>query len=165
MGYVFKTLSSPVGNLTLIASDNGLAGILWADDSPGRVALTPRERNDTHPILCQAEQQLNEYFARRRTEFDVPLIFHGTPFQKRVWNALLTIPFGETRTYGEIARQLGQPTASRAVGGANNRNPISIIAPCHRVIGGSGQLTGFAGGLDTKQFLLNLESRQPMLDL
>jgi len=100
---------------------------------------------------------LRAYFAGEREAFTVPLDFQGTPFQKQVWAALLTIPFGETRSYGEIARQIGRPGASRAVGAANGRNPISIIAPCHRVIGSTGKLTGFAGGLAAKARLLGLE--------
>ena len=110
-----------------------------------------------HPVLVETERQLGEYFAGERRTFDVPLSFAGTDFQKRVWAALLAIPFGETRSYGEIADQLGAPGASRAVGAANGRNPISIIAPCHRVLGSNGKLTGFAGGLEAKAFLLDLE--------
>jgi methylated-DNA-[protein]-cysteine S-methyltransferase len=102
---------------------------------------------------------LHEYFAGTRNHFELELDFAGTVFQKQVWQALLTIPFGETRSYSQIARQIGNPTAVRAVGAANGRNPISIIAPCHRVIGASGTLTGFAGGLEAKQYLLTLENR------
>ncbi|RYD65796.1 MAG: methylated-DNA--[protein]-cysteine S-methyltransferase, partial [Sphingomonadales bacterium] len=110
-----------------------------------------------HPVLVETERQIAEYFAGKRSAFTVPLDFRGTDFQKSVWAALLTIPFGETRSYGEIARQIGRPSASRAVGAANGRNPISIIAPCHRVIGSNGALTGFAGGLAAKELLLALE--------
>ena len=106
-------------------------------------------------------RSLADYFKGKLKKFTVPLDFQGTDFQKRVWKALLTIPFGETRSYGEIARQLGKPTASRAVGAANGRNPISIMAPCHRVVGSTGQLTGFAGGLKAKNRLLTLEGRMP----
>jgi methylated-DNA-[protein]-cysteine S-methyltransferase len=108
-------------------------------------------------VLVETERQLGEYFAGKRRTFDVPLSFSGSDFQKQVWGALLTIPFGETRSYGEIALQVGRPTASRAVGAANGRNPISIIAPCHRIVGATGKLTGFAGGLDAKKYLLELE--------
>lgn len=157
MTHFFKTIWSPVGDLTLVADARGLAAILWENDRPGRVRLGPLTEDAEHPILVETERQLGEYFAGRRRAFDVPLSFAGSDFQKRVWSALLTIPFGETRSYGEIAHQLGNPGASRAVGAANGRNPISIIAPCHRVVGSTGKLTGFAGGLDAKQYLLELE--------
>lgn len=157
MTHAFKTIPSPVGALTLVASDKGLAAILWENDDPDRVRLGAREEDAEHPVLAETERQLGEYFAGERKAFDLPLDFHGTDFQKRVWEQLLAIPFGETRSYGEIARALGQPSASRAVGAANGKNPISIVAPCHRVIGTNGALTGFAGGLEAKQRLLALE--------
>jgi methylated-DNA-[protein]-cysteine S-methyltransferase len=155
--YHSKTIWSPVGELTLVADDRSLAAILWEDDKPDRVRLGALSEKVDHPILVETERQLGEYFAGTRRTFDVPLSFAGTDFQKRVWAALLAIPFGETRSYGEIAEQLGVPGASRAVGAANGRNPISIIAPCHRVVGSTGKLTGFAGGLDAKKYLLELE--------
>jgi methylated-DNA-[protein]-cysteine S-methyltransferase len=158
MTYAYEIIASPVGSLTLIASDKGLAAILWENDDPSRVRLAPLTENPQHPILLETERQLGKYFAGELKQFTVPLDFKGTEFQKKVWQALLTIPFGETRSYGEIARQLGRPTASRAVGAANGKNPVSIIAPCHRVIGSTGKLTGFAGGLKTKEHLLGLES-------
>ena len=158
MTYAFKILPSPVGALTLVASDAGLAAVLWEDDDPLRVRLGAMIEDRTHPILIEAEAQLVDYFAGRRRAFDLPLDFTGTDFQKSVWAALLTIPFGETRSYADIARALGRPTAARAVGAANGRNPISIVAPCHRVIGASGALTGFAGGLEAKALLLALEA-------
>jgi methylated-DNA-[protein]-cysteine S-methyltransferase len=108
-------------------------------------------------VLVEAERQLREYFAGRRQAFDLKLDFAGTPFQKSVWKALLTIPFGQTRSYGEIAKQVGRPSACRAVGAANGQNPVAIVAPCHRVIGSTGALTGFGGGLDVKERLLRLE--------
>ncbi|WP_257548620.1 methylated-DNA--[protein]-cysteine S-methyltransferase [Sphingopyxis sp. DBS4] len=157
MTHAFKTIWSPVGELTLVADAKGLAAILWEKDRPGRVQLGPLTEDAEHPVLVETERQLGEYFAGKRRTFDVPLSFSGSDFQKRVWSALLTIPFGETRSYGEIAQQVGRPTASRAVGAANGRNPISIIAPCHRVVGSTGKLTGFAGGLDAKKYLLELE--------
>jgi methylated-DNA-[protein]-cysteine S-methyltransferase len=157
MTYAFKTIPSPVGELKLVASDKGLAAILWEGDAPGRVPLGAMEEDADHPVLVGAARQIGEYFAGTLTRFDLPLDFHGTEFQKSVWAALLTIPFGETRSYADIARQIGRPTAFRAVGAANGRNPISIVAPCHRVIGTSGALTGFAGGLEAKQRLLALE--------
>jgi len=152
-----KTIWSPVGELTLVADERGLAAVLWENDRPDRVRLGALNERADHPVLVETERQLGEYFAGERRSFDVPLSFAGTDFQKRVWAALLAIPFGETRSYGEIADQLGAPGASRAVGAANGRNPISIIAPCHRVVGSTGKLTGFAGGLDAKRFLLDLE--------
>lgn len=155
--YYSKTIWSPVGELTLVADERGLAAILWENDKPDRVRLGALNEKPDHPVLVETERQLGEYFAGERRTFDVPLSFAGTDFQKRVWAALLAIPFGETRSYGEIAGQLGAPGASRAVGAANGRNPISIIAPCHRVVGSNGKLTGFAGGLEAKAFLLDLE--------
>jgi methylated-DNA-[protein]-cysteine S-methyltransferase len=155
--YVSKRMNSPVGNLVLVASDEGLAGILWERERPHRLQLTISGEDAAHPVLVEAERQLREYFSGRRREFALKLDPAGTPFQRSVWNALLTIPYGETRSYAQIARQIGRPTAVRAVGAANGRNPLSIVAPCHRVIGSTGKLTGFAGGLDTKASLLALE--------
>ena len=155
--YVYKIVPSPVGKLKLIASKDGLAAILWENDPPGRVRLDVVGEDLDHPVLKETERQLADYFAGRRKAFNLKLDFAGTDFQKKVWAALLTIPFGETRTYSDIARQIGAPRAVRAVGAANGRNPISIIAPCHRVLGMSGHLTGFAGGLETKAHLLKFE--------
>jgi len=152
--------ASPVGALTLVASDTGLVAILWEDDDPLRVRLEPLNDAPGHPILEQAATQLTDYFARRRQSFDLPLDFRGTDFQKGVWAALLAIPFGETCSYAQIAQAIGRPGASRAVGAANGRNPISIVVPCHRVIGANGALTGFAGGLEAKAYLLRLEGRE-----
>jgi len=158
--HVCRTIRSPVGELTLVASADGLAAILWENDDPARVRRNIVAQDARNPILVETERQLADYFAGRRTSFDLPLDFAGTEFQQKVWRALLTIPFGETRTYAQIARQIGHPSAVRAVGAANGRNPISIVAPCHRVIGSSGALTGFAGGLAAKAFLLRLEGVQ-----
>jgi methylated-DNA-[protein]-cysteine S-methyltransferase len=158
--YVFKMMNSPVGRLTLVATDEGLAAILWENDRPNRVRVSVDTEDNEHPVLGETERQLTEYFAGRRQAFSVKLDVAGTAFQRKVWNALLTIPFGETRSYGQIARQIGSPRAVRAVGAANGRNPVSIIAPCHRVIGATGKLTGFAGGLDTKARLLALEGEK-----
>ena len=155
---VYKWVDSPIGRLRLVASDRGLAGILWAQERPGRVRMTLDVEDGRHPVLAETERQLVEYFAGRRTGFDLNVDFAGTAFQRKVWKALLTIPFGETRTYTQIAKQIGSPKASRAVGAANGRNPVAIVAPCHRVIGAGGQLTGFAGGLDAKAYLLALEA-------
>jgi len=155
--YVYKTMDSPVGKLKLVASDDGLAAILWENDRSRRVPLNVDLKDDHHPVLIEAQRQIEEYFAGRRKEFALKLDVGGTAFQRKVWNALLTIPFGETRSYGQIARQIGSPGAVRAVGAANGRNPLSIVAPCHRVVGSTGKLTGFAGGLDVKARLLALE--------
>ncbi|MGH8446633.1 MAG: methylated-DNA--[protein]-cysteine S-methyltransferase [Solimonas sp.] len=155
--HVFKTMGSPVGQLKLVASDDGLAAILWENDDPDRVRLNIVGEAPDHPMLLAAERQLREYFSGRRTRFELKLDFAGTAFQKKVWEALLRIPFGETRSYGELARELGNAKAMRAVGAANGRNPISIVAPCHRVVGSKGDLTGFAGGLQAKAYLLDLE--------
>jgi methylated-DNA-[protein]-cysteine S-methyltransferase len=165
--YVYKNVQTPVGKLKLVGSDRGLAAILWEKDDPKRVRLNITAEDKAHPVLLETEQQLNAYFAGKRKQFSVKLDFAGTVFQKKVWRALLAIPFGETRSYGQIAKQLGNPKAMRAVGAANGKNPISIITPCHRVIGASGKLTGFAGGLETKARLLALEgpSRSPDLPL
>ncbi len=132
--------------------------ILWEDDNPRRVRLSNLIENPEHPILRRAEEELNQYFTGNREAFTVPLDLRGTHFQKQVWKALLDIPYGQTRSYGQLAIQLGNPNATRAVGAANGRNPVVIIVPCHRVIGFDGKLTGFAGGLEAKAHLLELES-------
>jgi methylated-DNA-[protein]-cysteine S-methyltransferase len=155
--HVYKRVQSPVGRLTLVATDEGLAAILWERDRPSRVRLNIVGENSSHPVLVETEHQLEEYFARRRRQFELRLDPSGTPFQRTVWRALMTIPFGETRSYAQIAKQIGHPGAARAVGAANGRNPLSIVAPCHRVVGSTGALTGFAGGLDVKAHLLALE--------
>ena len=157
--YFSKTMASPVGVLTLIANEKGLAAILWEKEDPKRVPLGEVEEDHGHPVLLETERQLNDYFAGKLDRFDLPLDFTGTDFQKKVWSALTHIPFGETRSYAQIAREVGSPAAVRAVGAANGRNPISIVAPCHRVIGSNGKLTGFAGGLEAKAFLLGIESK------
>jgi methylated-DNA-[protein]-cysteine S-methyltransferase len=157
MSLAYKMIESPVGKLKLVASDKGLMAILWEKDKPRRVPLNDLVEREQHPVLVETERQLREYFAGKRKTFSVDLDMRGTRFQKNVWEALLAIPFGETRSYGQLAKQLGNPRASRAVGAANGRNPVSIIVPCHRVIGSSGKLTGFAGGLDVKAHLLGLE--------
>ncbi|HEY6455599.1 MAG TPA: methylated-DNA--[protein]-cysteine S-methyltransferase [Steroidobacteraceae bacterium] len=159
MSYLYKTMRSPVGQLTLVGSDRGLAAVLWEDDDPSRVRLGDTKESPHHPVLVRAQQQLEEYFAGIRRKFTVKLDPAGTDFQTRVWNALRSIPFGETRSYGQIADQIGSRKAVRAVGAANGANPLSIIVPCHRVIGADGKLTGFAGGLEVKAQLLALERR------
>ncbi|MFT3990279.1 MAG: methylated-DNA--[protein]-cysteine S-methyltransferase [Luteolibacter sp.] len=159
-----KTVESPVGELTLVANGHSLVAILWGNDDPDRIQLGPLEEAPSHPILKQTARQLDDYFAGKLKQFTVPLDFiHGTGFQKKVWTALTTIPFGETRSYAQIAAQIGNPKAVRAVGAANSKNPISIIAPCHRVIGSNGKLTGFAGGLEAKALLLKLEQPEALI--
>ena len=159
MTYHYKLMPSPVGELTLVARDGKLSAILWEVERANRVRLGELIEANDSPVLRETERQLKEYFAGTRNQFELELDFTGTDFQKQVWQALLTIPFGETRSYSQIAEQIGNPKAVRAVGAANGRNPISIIAPCHRVVGASGGLTGFAGGLEAKQYLLTLEDR------
>ncbi len=170
---------TPVGRLLLAGSDEGLRFLKFEGRfEPNRCPLPPKPgQNDGRDVwradtghLDEAVRQLKAYFAAELTKFDLPLAPHGTDFQRKVWSALLGIPWGETMTYGEVAREIGQPTASRAVGLANGRNPVSIIIPCHRVIGSNGKLVGYGGGLVQKQFLLQLErswpvSRQPSLSL
>ena len=153
-------MSSPLGELTLVAEDGALVGCFMAlpgrepsDETLGAAA----EPGSADPVLAEAAAQLGEYFARERTAFDLPLAPRGDEFQQKVWALLCEIPFGQTRSYGQLARALGDVNLSQAVGWANGRNPISIIVPCHRVIGADGSLVGYAGGLDRKRFLLALE--------
>ncbi|MFP7657336.1 methylated-DNA--[protein]-cysteine S-methyltransferase [Chryseobacterium proteolyticum] len=162
---VYKDVSSPVGLIRVIASDVGLVAIIWEGEGYKRTQLSIPERKNQHPILLQTEKELKEYFENSRKVFDVPLDLEGTEFQVKVWKALLKIPYGMTKTYGEMAKILGDTKAVRAVGGALNKNPISIIVPCHRVVGVSGKLVGFAGGLENKSILLDLEKsfRMPSL--
>ncbi|OTG96786.1 methylated-DNA--[protein]-cysteine S-methyltransferase [Acinetobacter sp. ANC 4973] len=158
MKLAFMEILSPVGILKLVATENALVAVLWENENPKRVRLAELIEQVDHPILLETQKQLCEYFAGTRQQFDLPLDFEGTVFQKKVWHALLSIPFGETRSYRDIAEQVGNIKAVRAVGAANGKNPISIIAPCHRVVGANGKLVGFAGGLDNKEILLRLES-------
>ena len=154
---VTSTFVSPLGPMTLAATDAGLAGV-WFAGQRHHPDLASWPVNDRHPVLVAARQQLTDYFAGRRSHFDLPLdINGGTLFQQSVWQALLKIPQGQTTSYGDISRQIGNPTAVRAVGSAVGRNPVSIIVPCHRVLGADGSLTGYAGGLDRKTALLKLE--------
>jgi methylated-DNA-[protein]-cysteine S-methyltransferase len=157
MSYFYKEIPSPVGELKLVASDAALIAVLWENDRPNRVKLGELILKPNHPVLRKTEKQLAEYFAGKRKTFDLAVEFVGTAFQKKVWKALAAIPFGKTLTYAEIARKIGRPTASRAVGAAVGRNPSSIVTPCHRVVGSDGSLTGFAGGMPAKARLLQLE--------
>jgi methylated-DNA-[protein]-cysteine S-methyltransferase len=147
---------SPVGPLTLVSLEGRLIGCHFANATLPRDVRDAERNSDA--VLDAARRQLDGYFGGTRTRFELPLAPRGTVFQRSVWQALSTIPFGETRTYGGIAAQLGRPSASRAVGAANGQNPIAIIIPCHRVIGSTGALTGFGGGLERKQHLLGLEA-------
>jgi methylated-DNA-[protein]-cysteine S-methyltransferase len=163
----YKTsFDSPVGKLTLVATDIGLRAVLWPDDEPRRVKLpSPIAESTDNPILTRIVTQLQEYFAGHRTDFDLPLDLRGTEFQQLAWRSLASIPYGQTATYGEQAKRIGRPKAVRAIGAANGRNPVSIVLPCHRVVGADGSLTGFAGGLDAKRQLLEIEvqySRNPV---
>ena len=157
MELYFKKINSPIGKLTVYADDNGLRAIEWPHEERKALRLPKAKEMPEHKILKKAEKQITEYFDGKRKKFNIELSMEGTLFQKQVWTALLTIPFGETRSYGELAKQIKRPKASRAVGAANGRNPLSIIVPCHRVIGSNGSLTGFAGGVDIKEKLLKLE--------
>ena len=157
-----KNMKSKVGELCLYASDKGLVAIAWENQKlsgfPSSDIRLDDRVDDSHPILILAESQLEEYFSGSRKSFDIPLDFCiGTGFQKSVWSALLSIPYGETRSYAQMAIQIGNERAVRAVGAANGKNPIPIIVPCHRVIGSSGTLVGFAGGLENKRILLDHE--------
>ena len=158
--YVTTTLASPVGPLTVLASDAGLRAVLWATDVPGQRVPWPTEtaEDPTHPVLRLAADQLSSYFDGDRRSFDVPLDLHGTVFQVKAWRSLATIGYGQTASYADQARLLGDPNKARAAGAANGRNPVSIILPCHRVVGARGELTGFAGGLDAKRRLLAFEA-------
>ncbi len=163
------TMTSPVGELTVVASSEGVRAVLWPLDGPDRVRLAEIESGAERDagivtdrraeILSLAVGQLEDYFRGERTAFDLPLDAHGTDFQLDAWRALQTIAFGATISYGEQAGRMGDKRKARAVGAANGRNPISIIVPCHRVVGSTGSLTGFAGGMDAKRWLLEHESR------
>ncbi|MFN8051581.1 MAG: methylated-DNA--[protein]-cysteine S-methyltransferase [Acidimicrobiales bacterium] len=164
-----RTHPSPLGTLTLVASDAGLRAVLFPEERPGRVVIVEADaESEAAPegrleLLERTARQLDEYFAGDRHEFDLELDPVGTPFQLRAWEALRRIPYGATGTYGEQAVRMGSPSAVRAVGAANGRNPISIIVPCHRVVGADGTLTGYAGGMDAKRFLLDLEAGERRL--
>ena len=155
---VYTTISSPIGELTLSAIGGKLTGVLFEDNRypPDREGW---RRDDAEPALVETRRQQEEYFTGTRLDFALPMSSKGTEFQQKVWAALLRIPFGETRSYGEQARLIGDPKAVRAVGLANGRNPIPVIVPCHRVIGADGSMTGFGGGIERKRWLLEHEAR------
>ncbi len=157
----YYDMASPVGTLTLLASPKGLLGILWDVQrftEQCQAVLTTFKQSQNHKIIIQTQSQLEDYFSGKRKVFDLPLVLNGTEFQKSAWQQLMKIPYGKTISYAEQANRLGATNKARAVGTANARNPISIIVPCHRVIGSNGKLTGFAGGLDKKEYLLQHES-------
>lgn len=148
---------SPLGRMLVAATDNGVAGVWFVGQRHGPDSTGWRE-DPLHPMLQAAIAQLDDYFAGRRTHFTLPLDLRlGTPFQQSVWQALLSIPPGATSTYAELGRRLGRPQAARAIGAAVGRNPVSIVVPCHRVLGTGGALTGYAGGIERKAALLRLE--------
>ncbi len=153
----WTVLPSPIGDLRLVARDGALVAVDFSP-FPDAAVRPVGERDDDEPVLVSARDQLSAYFAGERTTFDLPLAPVGTPFQQRVWEQLVAVPFGETASYGEIARRLGMTAAaSRAVGLANGRNPVPVVVPCHRVVGANGTLVGYAGGLERKRVLLELE--------
>jgi len=155
-------IESPLGGITLAATDLGLAGV-WFDHQRHEPDMSGWHRYDAHPVLREAAVQLLDYFAGRRLHFDLPLdLGHGTAFQRSVWKALLAIPPGKTTSYGALGDEIGRPRAVRAVGAAVGRNPISVVVPCHRVLGADGGLTGYAGGLERKSTLLALEGARPL---
>jgi methylated-DNA-[protein]-cysteine S-methyltransferase len=153
----YRTIDSPIGPLALAGRGRVLTNLRMLNQThePNRKDWVPDDR-----AFPDVVEQLEAYFARERTDFDLELGLEGSEFQRRVWQALLTIPYGETRSYGQVAEQIGATGSARAVGLANGRNPIAIVVPCHRVIGASGNLTGYGGGLDRKRSLLELERRQ-----
>lgn len=153
MRYTFVT-DTPIGPLTLVEEDGALCEVRFGDQSEGLSCCET-------PLLKQAMQELDEYFSGRRKQFTVPLAPKGTLFQQKCWQALLQIPYGETRTYGQQAALIGQPKACRAVGMGNHRNPLPVFIPCHRVIGKNGTLTGYAGGMAIKAKLLQIERKNP----
>jgi methylated-DNA-[protein]-cysteine S-methyltransferase len=160
---IYTTTDSPIGELLLHGEGETLHGLYMQD---GRKPVAPApdwERDDG--AFAGAREQLSEYFAGGRVDFDVPIELHGSGFQLRVWEALRQIPYGQTISYGELARRIGIPSAVRAVGSTNGLNPIAVIVPCHRVIGANGKLTGYAGGLENKRLLLDLEAGKPALTL
>jgi methylated-DNA-[protein]-cysteine S-methyltransferase len=154
----YSRMKSPIGTLTLVADDSGLRQINFSHD--GRASAPNPDWHEDSSVLHEPIRQLRAYFFGELEDFDLPLKPDGTPFQQKVWNELCSIPYGSTISYGELARRIGNPNASRAVGLANGSNPIPIIIPCHRVIGSNGKLTGYGGGLPIKEKLLALEKKQ-----
>ena len=148
-----RIIDAPFGRLTLEVQDDVLVAIRFGADAGAN-------NSDESKTLDCAAEQLEEYFSGARCAFSVPIVLNGTPFRQKVWQALMEIGYGETATYADIARRIGNPKACRAVGMANNKNPLPIIVPCHRVVGSDGSLTGYAGGIEVKEWLLNLEKQE-----
>ena len=161
MEYYFKKMKSPVGNLTLVSDQDQIVSIHWEGDETYQTRFHQPQKKSNLKTLLRAEQQLDEYFKGKRKNFTVKYNFLGTQFQKKVWQTLNEIPYGEVWTYSQVAQKIKNPKAVRAVGGAIGKNPISIIVPCHRVIGSNGSLTGFGGGIPNKKFLLVHEKASP----
>ena len=158
VSYFSGVVTAPFGDVTVIASDHGVRYIMFADDAhPKQLSKLDIRVDPEHPLVKSTLDQLREYFNGARTVFDVPLDLHGTEFQVATWKSLAGIPYGKTISYGEQSALIGRPKAVRAVGGANGRNPVAIVLPCHRVIGANGSLTGFGGGIAVKQWLLQHE--------
>ncbi|MDF1761335.1 MAG: methylated-DNA--[protein]-cysteine S-methyltransferase [Coxiellaceae bacterium] len=160
---VYGEMPSPVSKLTLVCSEQGLHAILWVNDHENdkyQSIVSNLKRDDNYPLIKKTKKQLAEYFQCKRKAFDLPLVFDGTAFQNKAWQQLSKIPYGETISYGEQAKRMGDKNKARAVGMANGMNPIPIVVPCHRVIGSNGKLVGFGGGMDNKALLLNLEKCQ-----
>lgn len=153
----YDRFKSPQGGMLLLANDEGLAGVFFDRQKYHPEKQADWKKHPEHRLLCQAKRELAEYFAGKRTRFDVALAPDGTPFQRSVWKAISTVGFGETISYGELARRAGHPGSARAAGAATGRNPIGIMVPCHRIMGANGSLTGYAGGLERKRALLALE--------
>ena len=153
-------MESPLGPLRLLADDRGLRGLYYQDHK--NVPNLDSNADENHPVLSETRRQLEQYFAGQRQDFELPLSLQGTPFMLEVWEALGKIPFGTKVTYGQLAESIGRPKASRAVGRANGLNPVSIVLPCHRVVGSNGKLTGYAGGLGNKDWLLQHESEKKL---
>ena len=157
MSFNYIEFKSPIGTIFIAANHDALLAIAFENNWPTVKASLGDLKRGSNPVITQCKQQLNEYFAGVRKDFDLPVAFSGTEFQKQSWHALKMIPYGTTRSYADQARSIGNPKAVRAVGSANGKNPISIVIPCHRVIGKSGKLAGYGGGLAAKKYLLNLE--------
>jgi len=161
----YDRFDSPIGPLTVATDDHGVQHILFAENRHDARGRQGWQHDPRHPMVAEARRQLLDYLSGKRRDFDLPLRPQGTDFQRQVWQTLADIPFGETWTYAQLAGRIGKPTAMRAVGAANGRNPLPIVLPCHRVIGADGSLTGFGGGLPTKLALLRLEGAEAVMQM